>query len=88
MASFASKILPAHRHVIAHALTRLTREGSQTIRLSLDFFDQDQTSLDNTRRHLTRVAKRIDFSLDFLSSGKSSEKSSRLAGALTAVFEE
>ena len=41
--------------------------------LLLDFFDKDQTSLDSFKK----VAKR----LDFLSSKRSSEKSSRLARA-------
>ena len=56
--------------------------------LLLDFFDKDQTSLNITRLHstpldsLNKVAKRLDFFLDFLSSKKSSEKSSRLARAL------
>ena len=34
------------RAVFAHVLTRLTRQGGQTIRFSFDFFDRDQTSLD------------------------------------------
>ena len=58
-----------------------------TTALSLDFFGKDLTYLSITRLHsalldsLKKVAKRLDFLLDFLSSKNSSEKSSRLARA-------
>ena len=56
--------------------------------LLLDVFDRDITSLNFTRLHstpldsLNKVAKRLDFSLNFLSSKKSSERSSRFARAV------
>ena len=51
--------------------------------LSLDFFDKDQTSLNHSTPldSLNKVANRLYFSLDILSSKQTSERSSRLARA-------
>ena len=79
----APKIIPGQDQVIARALTRLTRHGGQTIRFSFynTFFTRLFLSQSNFSRYhstpfdsLDKVAKGLDFQLDFLLSGKSSEK--------------
>ena len=57
------KYLPAQGDAIAHAFTRLPRQGCQTSRFSCSynyfarFFDKDQTSLNTTRLHSTHSTR-------------------------------
>ena len=80
------KYLPAQGDAIAHAFTRLPRQGCQTSRFSFsyNYFARFFCQRSNFAQHhltpldsLHKVAKRLDFSLAF----SSSRKSSRLAKA-------